>query len=314
MNAHRSLAAAALAGAVILYLFGGYSASRNLWPWSWMRQMLPHSQSHLDAQYNPPRRFTFDEFGRLTGKVQSEAVDCPTQDARTAVFLIVGQSNAGNHGGQRTVSEYGSRIVNFFDGHCYPASSPLLGSTGTWGEYWTEAANQLVHSGRFEKIVLVPAAVGGTSIARWSASGDLNPMLRHAMDQVVATGFKITHVLWHQGETDAAIGMREEDYRSHFRSFVGTLRGAGVMAPIYASVTTKCLVTGPYSEHNPIARAQAALTSIESGIRSGINSDQILGEVDRYDGCHVSGSGTSKMALAWAKLLGSHPELPGQSR
>jgi hypothetical protein len=304
MNVHRSLAVAALAGAATLYLFWGYSASRNLWPWL---RLFSHAQRSLEPRYNPPQRFTFDEFGRLTGKVQSEAVDCLTQDARTAVFLIVGQSNAGNHGGQHTMSEYGPRIVNFFDGHCYLASSPLLGSTGTWGEYWTEVANQLVHSGRFEKIVLVPAAVSGSSIARWSASGDLNLMLRHTMDRVAATRFEITHVLWHQGETDAAIGMREEDYRSHFLSFIGSLRGMGVMAPVYVSVATKCLVAAPYSENSPIARAQATLASIEFGVRTGINSDQLLGEVDRYDGCHLSGLGTSKMALAWARLLGSRP-------
>ena len=297
----------AVVGAAALYLFGGYSASRNLWPWPWVRQTKAALFPPLEPRYNPPRRFTFDEFGRLTSKVQNGAVDCPKQNDRTAVFLIVGQSNAGNYGGQLTVSEYGPRIVNFFDGRCYLASSPLLGSTGSWGEYWTEAANQLVHSGRFEKIVLVPAAVGGTSVARWSAGGDLNLLLRHTVDRVAATGFKITHVLWHQGETDAAIGMGEQDYRSHFLSFTGSLRGVGVMAPIYVSIATKCLVAAPYSEHSPIARAQAALVSIKSGIRIGINSDQILGEVDRYDGCHLSGSGMSKMAIGWAKLLGSPP-------
>lgn len=305
MKGHRSLGIAALAGAAILYVFGGYSASRNFWPWPWMRQILAFSQSQLDPQVSLSRRFTFDEFGRLTGKGESETVDCPAQDARTAVFLIVGQSNAGNHGGQLTLSAYGSKIVNFFNGRCYVASSPLLGSTGTWGEYWTETANQLLHSGRFERIVLVPTAVAGTSIARWSASGELNLMLRYTMDRVAATGFTITHVLWHQGETDAAIGMHEEDYRSHFRSFVESLRGAGVSAPVYASIATKCLVIGPYSQLNPIARAQAALASIGFGVQAGVNSDELLGKVDRYDGCHVSGSGTSKMAVAWAKLLSS---------
>lgn len=309
MNTHRSLAVAALLGAATLYLLGGYGASRNLWPWPWLRQVKAglFLNSSLQPQYNPPLRFTFGEFGRLASKVHGQAVDCPSQDARTAVFLIVGQSNAGNHGGQPTVSEHGPKIVNFFNGRCYLAASPLLGSTGTWGEYWTEVANVLLHSGRVEKIVLVPAAVADTSIARWSAGGDLNSMLRHTMHQAAATGFQITHVLWHQGETDAATGMREEDYRSHFLSFIGTLRGAGVMAPIYVTVSTKCLLTAPYSKQNPIARAQTALAGIEFGVRTGISSDELLGEVDRYDGCHLSGSGTFKIARAWAQLLGSQP-------
>src|SRR5215468_1089239 len=105
-----------LASAAVAYLVGGYTAQRNLGPWHLMRQIQHH--------YDPPQLFTFDKIGRLIAKVGSELVACPHQDDRTAVILILGQSNAGNHGGQKTKSEYGSRIVNFFDGQCYIAASP----------------------------------------------------------------------------------------------------------------------------------------------------------------------------------------------
>jgi Carbohydrate esterase, sialic acid-specific acetylesterase len=322
MNNYRSLMriVALLASGAALYLYGGYSASQDLWPWPWMRQLKAALFPYMfEPRYHPSALFTFDRLGRLTSKVPNQVVDCPSQDDRTAVFLIAGQSNAANYTGQRMTSAHGSSIVNFFDGRCYVAASPLLGSTGTAGEYWTETANLLVQSGHYQNIVLLPAAVGGTRIARWSARGDLNPMLRRAVESAAAAGLRVTHVLWHQGETDAAIGTGEEDYRSQFLSLVGTVRGAGVMAPIYVSVATKCLTLAPYVEDNPVARAQTALPRSAVGLHAGINSDQLLGPSDRYDDCHLSGSGTAKMAAAWASLLATTakdgaPPVPEQRR
>jgi carbohydrate esterase-like sialic acid-specific acetylesterase len=314
MNGRGSLTRviAALTSAAILYLVGGYCASKNIWPWPWFRYaksgLFASSVRNQDPQYNPPKLFTFDEYGRLSSKIKAEAVNCPTQDGRTAVLVVAGQSNAANNGGQPTISQYGSRILNYFDGRCYAAASPLLGSSGINGEFWTETANLLVKSGTFDRIFLVPAAVDNTSIARWSAGGDLNLMLRHTVQRLAASGFKVTHVLWHQGETDAAIGMSEEEYRMHFLSFVASLRVAGITTPVYVSVASKCLLAGPYSEGNPVALAQAALPKSQPGLLSGLDSDRLLADVDRYDGCHFSGSGTAKMALGWATLLSSPPE------
>ena len=294
-----------LVSAAIVFLIGGYTASQNLWPWPLMRQIKVLWFPSPDPRYGPPQLFAFDHIGRLTGKVGSESVTCPQQDERTAVILILGQSNAGNHGGQKTKSDYGSSIVNFFDGRCYVAASPLLGSTGTWGEYWTETANLLVRSRRFEKVVLIPAAVSNTTVARWAMHGDLDQMLRHTLDGVATAHLSVTHVIWHQGEADAALGTREEEYRSLFLAFVASLRSLHVEAPVYVSVATKCLLAGPYLEGNAVALAQSALADTEGNLRAGINSDRLLGELDRFDGCHPSGSGVAKMALGWARLLGA---------
>jgi hypothetical protein len=53
------------------------------------------------------------------------------------------------------------------------------------------------------------------------------------LERLAVSSFKVTHVLWHQGETDAAIGMSEEEYRNHFLSFIASLRIAGITAPVY---------------------------------------------------------------------------------
>src|SRR4029079_8029979 len=85
-----------------------------------------------------PDRYTAEPLGRLTSHDGKKAVACPQQTDRTAVLLLMGQSNAGNHAGQRFRSEHGDALINFFDGRCYVAASPLLGSDGTSGEYWTQ--------------------------------------------------------------------------------------------------------------------------------------------------------------------------------
>src|SRR5262245_10684801 len=198
-----------LASAAVAYLIGGYTAARNLWPWPLMRQIKVTLVPSSGPRYDPSQLFAFDDIGRLISKVGSELVTCPQQDERTAVILILGQSNAGNHAGQKTKSEYGSSILNFFDNRCYIAASPLLGNTGTWGEYWTETANLLVRSRRFETVVLIPAAVSDTAVARWAGDGDLKQMLRQTLDGVVTARLMVTHVIWQQGERDAALGTRE---------------------------------------------------------------------------------------------------------
>src|SRR5262245_17844246 len=238
---------AVLTSIATVFLLGGYSASRDLWPWPLMRQIRLIAISSADPHYDPPQLFTLDNMGRLTGKVGSELATCPQQDERTAVILILGQSNAGNHGGQKTKSEYGSRILNFFDGRCYIAASPLLGSSGTWGEYWTETANLLLRSHRFETVVLIPAAVSNSAVARWATmSSDINQMLRQTLNGLATARLTVTHVVWHQGEADAARGTREEEYRSQFLAFADLLRALNVKAPVYVSVATKCLLAGPY--------------------------------------------------------------------
>src|SRR5262249_7857381 len=105
--------------------------------------------------------------------------------------------------------------------------------------------------------------------------------------------------------SDAALGTGEAEYRSLFLAFVAFLRGLNIKAPVYVSVTTKCLLAGPYVEDNPVARAQVALAGAEDSLRAGMNTDQLLGELDRFDGCDLSGSGVAKVASGWARLLGA---------
>jgi hypothetical protein len=79
---------------------------------------------------------------------------------------------------------------------------------------------------------------------------------------------------------------------------------------VYVSIATKCLGasnggTRFHSTENPIERAQLALSHAGANLRTGVNSDALLVDLDRYDDCHFGSSGEQKVAKAWADLLSS---------
>jgi hypothetical protein len=284
------------------YLFGAYSGRRETFPFTAFQALKSH------ASFNPADRYIFDREGRLATGDDKKAVPCAEQTDRTAVLLVLGQSNAGNHAGQRFRSEHGRAVLNFFEGRCYVAASPLLGSDGVSGEYWTQLGNLLLDRGSFDQVILAPAAISGSEISRWAPGGDLNESMIDTVNQLEQSGFQVTHVLWVQGEIDYVKGTSEKDYREHFESLVSSLRSHGVSAPVYVAIASKCLGasnggTRFHSADNPIAQAQRTLADPSANLRSGVNSDALLDDLDRYDDCHFGASGERKIAKAWADLL-----------
>ena len=64
----------------------------------------------------------------------------------------------------------------------------------------------------YEAVVFIAIGVGGTTIARWKPDGDLHPRLLEAIRDVQAHHLAITHVLWHQGESDALLKTSRSAY------------------------------------------------------------------------------------------------------
>lgn len=287
------------------YLFGGMSQRHNVFPWP---QLSSWKTNLLGAPQRPESRYTFADDGRLTSDETKTVTACPMQTERTAVLLVLGQSNAANHGGQRYRSEHGAHVVNFFHGQCFVAASPLLGSTDTRGGYWTQLGNLLIASGKFDDVVIVPLAFSGSEVMRWAKGGDINRLLVETARQLELAPYRVTDVLWVQGEIDYVKGTSEDVYRARFLSMVDTLRAQKIEAPVYVSITSKCLEpsNGGFkvdAPDNPIVRAQLAMPTGGNDIRRGVNTDALLNEVDRYDDCHMGGSGEQKVAQAWADLL-----------
>lgn len=253
-----------------------------------------------------------DDFGRVVrtdGKVE---VPCPAQDARTAVLLLIGQSNAANYATRPYRSRYGNAVINYFAGRCYVAGSPLLGAGGPWAEYWTELGNELVASRAYRRVVLIAAAIGGTSIDDWrapeqgTADGRLNAMLMSVLSDV-QTHFEITHVLWHQGERDTDMPM--ERYRSGFLSLTDSLRAHGVTAPIFVSVTS-----ARRGENPPVVQAQRGLPDPTVGIYPGIDTDDLILPHERNVTGHFGPEAERKVVRAWLRTLNDYDRVVRRAR
>ena len=246
-----------------------------------------------------------DVHDRLISFPGKAAIPCPTQDPRTAVIFVAGQSNAANSGEKRQATAFRDRVVAFFEGACTVAASPLLGATALEGESLTPMADELIRSGRFDRVVLAPVAVGGTEIARW-VDGDLAPVLRQALDAVQAR-YKITHAIWHQGETDADDGTSAADYRRRFDTLLGRWRAQGMAAPVLVSVTTRC--DPAWKADNPVALVQRSLPDPARGLYPGADSDAQLPSAELRGGeCHHNAKGQAHLAkLLAAALLAVDP-------
>jgi hypothetical protein len=215
------------------------------------------------------------------------------------VLLAIGQSNVANHAARRVTTRHGRKVLNLFAGKCWIAASPLLGATGDGGEFLTMLADGLVDDGVYDTVVIVPSGIGGSPISRWQAGGDLNAMLTATLGEL-AGHYRVTDVVWHQGESDFANATTSEAYAAAFASLVATLAQNGVEAPIYTSVSTRCVP--PWRADNPVARAQRGL-AMDGRIQVAADTDALLAPEDRYDGCHFSESGQRKVATAYAAAI-----------
>jgi hypothetical protein len=287
---------------VISYLFGAFSYSRNLWPIELLRQIKDSGEAYATA--HPNRLAQVDSLKRLTffpGKIQ---VECPVQAKDTGVFLILGQSNAANHAEKKYTTQYPGNVVNYFDGKCYVASSPLLGATGEGGEFITPLADQLMANGTYKKIIIIAAAVGGSPISRWQRDGDLNELLIGLINEVQRK-FHITDVIWHQGETDANPPYRTTTkiYLASFQSLLNSLTALEVRGPIFISIATRlCDAHSDWREDNPVATAQNMLID-NKRIFLGADTDKLVERQHRYNGCHFDSYGQSKTAEAFANSI-----------
>lgn len=275
---------------VALGLYGAYNIKEYRWPRNDLvniyRTFFPR-ESGNNSYYG--------RFGRLDRYPNKVKIRCPLQKDSTAVILAIGQSNVANEAERKVPSEYPESIVNYYNGTCYAAGSPLLGSTGDAGEVLTLLGNRLIEQNLFEQVVLVPAAIGGSPISRWQSGGDLNAMMLGVIDQV-QTKYKITHVIWHQGESDLARRTSTPDYVRMFQSTVTSMRAHNVDARILVSITTKCKDDVGWAPNNLVAVAQRAVVDPTKGIYLGADTDVLLTDADRYDGCHLAHSGQMKLA------------------
>ena len=283
------------------YLLGAYSFAHAIWPINVITSM--HNANVAKALSE-----NFDELGAYSNLKGKTEVDCPVQNASSAVILVLGQSNSANHSERKFVTQFPRRVINFYQGKCYTAQSPLLGASGLEGEYLTPIGDALIETGIFQNVLIVNTSIGGSKVGDWAISGPLAKRLKITLNSL-GLKYKVTNIIWHQGESDFTSKTSLNDYRSSFKSLENSLQKNGVTAPILVVISTICGYNSNWTEKNPVALAQKSLID-DRYIFLGLDADATLGIKDRRPqspsqepNCHLSERGQSVVSSAIAKKI-----------
>jgi len=143
------------------------------------------------------------------------------------LILLIGQSNMAGRGLMGEVAPLeNARIEMLRDGEWQPASEPLHTDKETAGiglamsfaaEYLKTSPD--VHVG------LIPSAVGGTPLSRWTPGCDLYEDALVNARQALEHG-SLKAILWHQGEADAQDIELAQSYGQRIGEMVAALRAA----------------------------------------------------------------------------------------
>jgi hypothetical protein len=244
------------------------------------------------------------------------------------VFIVAGQSNAGNYGSEKQSITSGR--VSSFDGKQWVlANDPQPGAGGKGGSFMPAFGDEMVR--RFDvPIGLVAVAAGGTSVREWlpkgirfkqntttgngvkpvgdefESTGALFEKLTSPMKALGVGGFRA--VLWHQGESDA--GQAREghpadrqisgaQYVEFMEQLIRRSRNvAGWPAPWFTAVTTFHRETDPVDDE-----FRGAMESLwRKGLSwPGPDTDQLRG--DLRAGVHFNGKGLQKHGEMWAERV-----------
>lgn len=169
---------------------------------------------------------------------------------KTLVLIVAGQSNRANESGELYLPPHGERIdvLNIFDGALYNIAGPLPGATyepslGP-GNVAAHLAERLTT--QFNRVILAPLAIGGTSISDWS-SGDFANRIPIALARLRDLGITprrsgVTFALEiGLGESDNFLQTPKASYLRQLRSLVATAKAAGFSGRIFVALETRIL-------------------------------------------------------------------------
>ncbi|MBY4589403.1 sialate O-acetylesterase [Rhizobium redzepovicii] len=230
-------------------------------------------------------------------------------DDRTAVIVFIGQSLSANEVPTPYVA-VNTNIdqLNIYDGKLYRAKDPLLGInvsggavTDLRGTWMLPMADKLITAGYFDRVILVPMAVGNTRADQW-ASETTAPFLFNMINVVSLrlrdAGLPCTAIMWGQGESDTSANTSQASYTASMNKIIAEFNHAIPNCPIL--VAQESYYYGATSA--AVLAAQAAVVN-GTTVFAGENVDSI-GSGGRYDNTHLNETGADQRAtLAVAALM-----------
>ena len=208
------------------------------------------------------------------------------------IALAFGQSNAGNYG-KNAYTPHNAFVFNFNNGKLYTAKDPLIGTEGKGGSVWTRLGDKLIDSGLYNKVILIPIAAGGSSIERWG-SGDCFKKLQQTLIMLDSLHIRLTHIFWHQGETDNILNSSKAKYKENLGAIFQVLRKYQ-SADFYVSIASyhPVSIAKPLGVDNVIREAQKEFINENKGVLVGPDTDTLIHAIHRHDSVHFSDFGMS---------------------
>lgn len=239
-----------------------------------------------------------DRIGLIHHPDATPSVKCPWNDLdRPLNILVLGQSNAGNHGEE--MEPNAPRALFYYGGRCYLTAGPVPGATGSGGNMWAYMS-PLLSSALGRNVVFSVLAVDATSIVDWTAEGALRALLQTTIRDGKAHGFVPALVLWQQGEADARMGMAGTKYGQELGKLIAYIRGELEGVKMIVAQSTRCRNEG--SQEIRMALRESA--HADSAIILGPDTDALAGGF-RIDGCHFSRAGLVAASSLWASVITS---------
>lgn len=250
-----------------------------------------------DARADEQLAFRFSQRAVAT---PSTRIDCAVLRSPTPiVVLALGQSNAGNHGAS---SGLGPSIALITDrGECHRLFDPLPGATGSGASIWARLPEAMKAAGSSRPLVLAILAVDATTVEDWAnANGLIARTLDQQLRRMRGAGLPPDLVLWQQGEADARIGTGADNYRARLRALTERLRKQGFAAPWLLAKSTVCRS----APSGPVRQAIDQVVQEDPALFApGPDTDTLLAPQARSDGCHLSETGLTLAAVAWARAI-----------
>ena len=218
---------------------------------------------------------------------------CPKPE-NAYVIIGFGQSNSANSAGHRF--EGNGNAVNYFDGSCYIASDPMLGTTGRQGSLWLPLSNRLQVGEK--TIVLATFGVDGTRVEQWLDGNYLYPFYKENLSKLKETYPSPDAAVWIQGESDVATP--KENFELDLAKWLTILSKDLPQTTLYITGTSYCSGNASHS----VLEAQKRLSQSLGGVYVG-STDSLVQSQYRYDDCHFSEKGVNALAdlisSSWVK-------------
>jgi len=234
---------------------------------------------------------------------------------RNLVLITAGQSNYMSVALTAFTLVNPAAIDNFnpYNGQMYAAADPLLGtglaipsaSFGP-GNVAMRVADTLVTNGKFDRVIIVPIAIGGTVVGMWGTGGSLSNRIPATMARLISRGITpgMTNVtfcfLWGQGESDT--GTSAASYKTAINQVLASLFAAGFIGRAFINKQT--WLGGVV---NPTVQSAQWDPAVITGgsVLQGANADTLLAASRQPDNTHFNDAGMASLAALIVTALGA---------